>query len=323
MSEWEMSPTKSGLVSIGTHRLHVSVSGPVRRHSPLDGLHTNDPVVIVFPGSGESSSSWPRVQEVVSKFARIVLYDRSGLGQSDDAPHTAINQAATAAKELRTLLEVTQISGPYVLLAHSYGGVVCREFLHLKNEDVAGMVLADSATERQPEYFSMPNPDLLAVLGDLSYSQVTGLKAGAQLSREEWKARAIDISQRAKGYAAEVAAFYEVCETLGKKNQLNKKILGSRPLSVISCQSFKDYEKIYEAGVKAGNGTPEQQQKFRQWLDHWDDWTKELHRDLLQLSSLTRWVELDCGHNINLLQPDALALETRWVLQNIVTKPLL
>jgi thioesterase domain-containing protein len=286
----------------------------------LDG---NDPVVIIFPGSGESSSSWPRVQEAVSKFARIVLYDRTGLGQSDDAPHAAINQAVTAAQELRTLLEVTQIPGPYVLVAHSYGGIVCREFLHLKNADVAGMVLADSATERQPEYFSLPNPDLLAVLGDLNYAQVTGLKTGAQLSREEWKTRAIDISQRAKGYAAEVAAFYEVCETLGEKNQLKKKVLGRRPLSVISCQSFKDYEKIYEAGVKAGNGTPEQQQNFRQWLDRWDGCAKELHRDLLQLSYLTRWVELDCGHNINLLQPDALVQETRWVIQNMMTTPSL
>lgn len=323
MSEWEISPNKSGLVSIGTHRLYVSVSGPVRRHSHLNGPDGNDPVVIIFPGSGESSSSWPRVQEEVSKFARIVLYDRTGLGQSDDAPHAAMNQAATAAEELRALLEVIQIPGPYVLVAHSYGGIVCREFLHLKNEDVAGMVLADNATERQPEYFRLPDPDLLAVLGNLNYAQVTGLKANAHLSREEWKTRAIDISQRAKGYAAEVGAFYEVCETLGKKNQLNKNILGSRPLSVVSCQSFKDYEKIYEAGVEAGNGTPEQQQKVRQWLDRWDGYVKELHGDLLQLSSLTRWIEVDCGHNINLLRPDAIVQETRWVIQNMATKPSL
>jgi hypothetical protein len=276
--------------------------------------------VIIFPGSGESSSSWPRVQEAVSEFARILLYDRTGLGQSDDAPHVAANRAATAAEELRMLLEVIQVPGPYILVAHSYGAIPSREFLHLKNDNVAGMVLADSATERQPEYFSLPNPNFIAVLGDLNYSQVTGLKAGSQLSREEWRTRAIDISKGAKAYAAEEGAFYEVCETLGKKNQLNKKVLGSRPLSVISCQSFKDYEKVYEAGVKAGNGTPEQQQKIRQWLDRWDSCAKELHRELLQLSSLTRWVEVDCGHNINLLRPDAIVQETRWVIQNMATK---
>lgn len=323
MSEWEISPTKSGLVSIGTHRLHVSVSGPVRHHSHLDGAGGDDPVVIIFPGSGESSSSWPRVQEAVSKFARIVLYDRTGLGHSDDAPHVVTNQAVTAAEELRRLLEVIQIPGPYILVAHSYGGIVCREFLHLKNEDVVGMVLADNATERQPEYFTLPDPDLIAVAGNLNYAEVTGLKSGAHLSHEEWKTRAIDISQRAKGYAAEVGAFYEVCETLGKKNQLTNKILGNRPLSVISCQSFKDYEKIYEAGVNAGNGTPKQQQNLREWLDRWDGCAKELHRDLLQLSSLTRWVELDCGHNINLLRPDALVQETRWVIRNVATKSTL
>ncbi|KAH8695132.1 putative alpha/beta hydrolase [Talaromyces proteolyticus] len=324
MSEWEISTTKSDLVSIGTHQLFVSVSGPIRHLSEGSGVTTKDPVVICFPGSGESSSSWPRVQEGVSKFARIVLYDRSGLGRSDEAPDLPGKKAVAAAKELYALLKVTQISGPYILVAHSYGAIIAREFLHLSSDDVAGMVLADGATERQPEYFHLPDPNIDAVLGNLNFAEITGLKAGAQLSRDEWKTRAIDIFQRFKAYASETAAFYEVCATLREKKQLRRKVLGSRPLSIVKCCSAADYEKIYEAGVRAGNGTPEQQQKFRQWLDGWDNYSKMMQKEVLQLSTCSRWVDLpDCGHNINLWRPDVLVRETQWVIQNMASKPSL
>lgn len=95
LSSWETTSSLSSLVSIGTHRLFVSVSGRLRRtRLSNDGrgaeispghksVWTEDPVVIVFAGAGEASSSWPRVRQSVLQFARILLYDRTGLGKSD------------------------------------------------------------------------------------------------------------------------------------------------------------------------------------------------------------------------------------------------
>lgn len=332
-STWETSLSLSSLVSIGTHQLFVSVSGPPR-HARLqttaldtgtvagyDNTWTNDPVVIVFPGAGESSSSWPRVQESVSRFARILVYDRTGLGKSKSLPRNGSKDAGSkgpaiiAADELCSLLDVLHITGPYLLVAHSYGAIVAREFLHLRSNQIVAMVLADASTERQPDYFRLPDPNMNAIMGNLKFSVVTGLRANAQLSSDEWRTRAIEISQSASAIQDEVAGYEKVCAQLGEKNQFKKCVLGNRRLSVIKCQSFLDYEKMYEAGVEAGNGTREQRQAFRGLLDKWDTWSEELQREQLQLSSNARWIEVSrCGHNINLLRPDVIVQEIQWAL---------
>jgi pimeloyl-ACP methyl ester carboxylesterase len=332
---WETLSSKSSLVSIGTHSLFVSVSGPPRRSRLLPltvgaghdaaattttttttTTWTDNPVVIIFPGAGESSSSWPRVQEKVSRFARAFVYDRTGLGKSDDCHADCKKRVAVnAAEELCKLLQETCISGPYVLVAHSYGAIIAREFLHLRPHQVAGMVLAEGSTERQPQYFRLPDPNITAVLGNLKFSEVTGLKSNAQLSRDEWRTRAIEIGKSAKTVQAEAAAYEDVCRQLGEKNQFSNTVLGDRPVSVIKCRSSRDYEKIFEAGLKAGNGTEEQRREFRYLLDRWETFSENLQREQMRLSSHARWVEVpDCGHNINILRPDVIVQEIQWVL---------
>jgi pimeloyl-ACP methyl ester carboxylesterase len=341
MSAWDTSPSHSGLVSIGRHQLFASVRGPIR---PAYG---HQPIVLIFAGAGESSSSWSRVQEGIAEFARVLVYDRSGLGRSEERPasttssfesadadaeaNAAAGDATTAtiaAVELRMLLRKAGIAGgPYVLLGHSYGGIVAREFLHLvqtdeqENDDdddeaVAGMVLAEGSTERQHRFFRIPDPNILGVMGDLKWSEVTRLKALAQMSRHEWRVRAIEMAQGARTVQAEAAAFVGVCQTLAEKDQCRNRALQDRPLSVIKCRSSLDYERIYRAGIEAGYGTDEQRRAFRNLLDRWDSICDDLQREQLKLSSQSRLIEVpDCGHNVNLLRPDVVVQEVRWVVE--------
>jgi pimeloyl-ACP methyl ester carboxylesterase len=51
------------------------------------------------------------------------------------------------AAELHTLLVNAQIPGPYVLVAHSYGGWIVRIFARDHRDQVAGMVLVDTGEE--------------------------------------------------------------------------------------------------------------------------------------------------------------------------------
>ncbi|KAE8376531.1 Alpha/Beta hydrolase protein [Aspergillus bertholletiae] len=297
------------MISIGTHSLFLSLSGVVRK--------PGEPLVIFLAGAGDVASSYVAVERLVGTFAPIVLYDRSGLGRSQDGPATPT--ATTAATELHQLLHSAGLAAPLLLVAHSYGGIVAREYLHLYPEEVAGMVLADASAERQAELLDDPDLNINAVLGDLKFSQVTGLRDGARLSRDEWRARAVDIARGTPTSQAESAAAMEVCKTLGSKEQYKNQALGDKPLSVIRCHGSQDYQRIYEKGTEVGNGTEAQRAAFRRLLDRWDLHDQRAQTEQLQLSSNHRLTYLpDCGHHVHLIRPDVVALEIRWVRDQIL-----
>ncbi|RDW76885.1 alpha/beta fold hydrolase [Aspergillus mulundensis] len=310
------TPTSATVVSIGTHSLSYTVTGP--------SLDPFDPLVMIFPGAGDVASSYIAVERLLRPFTRTLLYNRSGLGRSTTSPVKADStaqyqgQAVTAARDLSTLLEHARINTPLILLAHSYGAIVAREFLHLHPERVVGMVLVDASTERASEFFKVPDENIGAVMGTLSYARATGLRSQTVLSADEWRVRAKEIIASLDGAAVEAGSFHEVCETLKCKQQFEKQALGNRPLSVIRANTASDYEAIYEKGVAAGNGTEGQRRAFRELLDRWDGIDGMLQGEQLWLSANTRFVRLeDCGHNVHLVRPDVIAEEVRWVRDRV------
>lgn len=80
-----------------------------------------------------------------------------------------------AAEELSTLLKAVDLPGPYVLVAHSYGGCVAREFLHLHVMDVVGLVLSETGTETKCRYAE--EQYRRQVLGDCPLSVIRGESA--------------------------------------------------------------------------------------------------------------------------------------------------
>jgi pimeloyl-ACP methyl ester carboxylesterase len=224
------------------------------------------------------------------------------------------------ATELGVVLENSGISSdtPLLLVAHSYGAIVARELLHLYSERVAGMVLVDASTERASEYFNVPDENIIAVMGDLSYARATGLRSETVLSDEEWRVRAKEIIVSSRATAAEIASFYEVCETLKRMEQFRRQALGKRPLSVVRANTASDYRAVHEKGVPAGNGREEQRAAFRTLLDQWEYIDKQLQEEQLRLSSNTHFFRLEgCGHNVHLARPDVIAQEVRWVRDRI------
>jgi pimeloyl-ACP methyl ester carboxylesterase len=55
--------------------------------------------------------------------------------------------AEDAAADLHSLLSHAGVAGPYVLVGHSYGGLVVRNYASTYPEDVSGLVLVDGLTE--------------------------------------------------------------------------------------------------------------------------------------------------------------------------------
>lgn len=195
LNKWTTSE-KAGFVCVGTHKLYVSTSGPIR----IPG----DPLLIVFPGANAACESWEPVSSLLQDTVRVLLYDRSGLGRSEHGPNR--DTGPVAADELSKLLQAVNLPGPYVLVAHSYGGCVAREFLHLHARDVVGMVLSETGTETKSRYAE--EQYRRQVLGHRPLSVIRGESAfsarrGEDVSVSDEQRRARDGMLEAMGKADE------------------------------------------------------------------------------------------------------------------------
>jgi len=125
------------LVDIGTHRLHINCVGE------------GTPSVIIDSGIGGFSLEWIKIQKSLADNVRVCSYDRAGYGWSDPGPTP--RTTARIARELKTLLSEANISAPYLLVGHSFGGYNIRYFASEYPELTAGLVLIDSS---HPEQFN-------------------------------------------------------------------------------------------------------------------------------------------------------------------------
>jgi hypothetical protein len=108
------------------------------------------PTVILEAGYTASgiSSYGPVILPALARRTRVCTYDRAGDGLSDARPASVRPlTGATQARELHTLLQVVHARPPYVLVGHSYGGMITREFAARYRHQVAGMVLLDASSE--------------------------------------------------------------------------------------------------------------------------------------------------------------------------------
>ncbi len=129
------------MIDLGDGRqTYISEMGPDRRLNSVDGA-APAPTVIFESGIAATSQNWLQVQEQVAGYARAVSYDRGGLGWSSAC--ASARTPTNIARELRHTLRQAGIPGPYVLVGHSFGGLVVRRYAALYPGEVAGVVLVD------------------------------------------------------------------------------------------------------------------------------------------------------------------------------------
>jgi pimeloyl-ACP methyl ester carboxylesterase len=127
----EKSPDR--LVDIQGKKMHILERGQ------------GEPAVVFLTGLICPLEHFYTVQTQVSKMTKTFSYDRSGLGLSDIVD--SVRTFDHVANELRTLLDHENIKGPYILVAHSYGGGIARQFYKQFPEKVAGFVFVDCAND--------------------------------------------------------------------------------------------------------------------------------------------------------------------------------
>jgi pimeloyl-ACP methyl ester carboxylesterase len=130
-------------------------------------------VVVFEAGIAASSVSWSRVQPVVATFTRACSYDRAGLAWSD--PGERKRSVAMFVEELRQLLERAEIAPPYVLVGHSFGGMIIRSFARAYPHDVGGLVFVD--TLHPQEWMNLTSEQLQMLRGGVFLSRVGGVLA--------------------------------------------------------------------------------------------------------------------------------------------------
>src|SRR5262249_44741718 len=134
-----VATARDALLTIDGEKLH------------LETLGTSGPPVVFEAGLGNDSTTWKSVAGPIAAFARVVLYDRPGLGQS--SPLKDKNAAVTAeevATRLHALLVAADIRPPYILVGHSLGGLYVQLFARKYPNDVSGVVLLDASSADAP-----------------------------------------------------------------------------------------------------------------------------------------------------------------------------
>jgi pimeloyl-ACP methyl ester carboxylesterase len=127
-------PTLPGdKVDVGGYQLYLYCTG------------TGSPTVILEAGLEGDDITWKEVQPQVAQFTRVCSYDRAGLAHSDYGPTP--RDARLSAADLHTLLTKAEIAPPYVLVGHSFGGLLIRRYAFDYPDEVDGLIFVDALHE--------------------------------------------------------------------------------------------------------------------------------------------------------------------------------
>ena len=156
-------------------------AGGVRQYIHCEGTPRGATVVLIsgwnsfshraVRSDGSGGGGWfdpanqtdPAVAPAVAQLTRTCWYDRPGLGKSPARAKSVYVTPLSHAIELLAALSAIGERGPFVVVGHSYGGLIARAFALSYPAKTAGMVLLESAWAGQgadqPDDWYWPEPD--------------------------------------------------------------------------------------------------------------------------------------------------------------------
>jgi pimeloyl-ACP methyl ester carboxylesterase len=227
-------------VDIGGRTLNIFCSG------------AGAPPVIFESGGPGPGLEWEAFQPEAAKFTQACWYDRAGEGWSDLGPFPRTSVAIS--NDLHELLKRAGIPAPYVFAGASFGGLNSRVYGGLYPNEVAGMILIDSAHEdelrRAPKFvLGRTAPRFLwhplqmafeaaAFVGllRLTQSSPTQGKDPSQMSREEIIEA---LRQRPKSVVGNVSAGIVLPESYAEGSSVTR--IGDFPLIVLTAGQALDF----------------------------------------------------------------------------------
>jgi pimeloyl-ACP methyl ester carboxylesterase len=162
------SGTFAGQIAIGEGReLYLQCAG------------TGEPTVVLESGIHDSSDTWTisdtkaaPVFTEVSRYTHVCVYDRPGTVRYTNPPALTTRSSPVQmprtlpgmASDLHALLTAARIPGPYLLVGHSYGGMIARSFAQAHPSSTAGLVFVDAFGPNIAQQFGTQWPAYVATL---------------------------------------------------------------------------------------------------------------------------------------------------------------
>jgi pimeloyl-ACP methyl ester carboxylesterase len=226
-------PAPGEMVDVGGYDLHLYCTGEAG----------GAPSVVMDSGLGGTVLDWQLVQPEVAKFARVCTYDRAGMGWSDPGDQPRTSQQIV--KELHTLLgNAGVVEGPYVLVGHSFGGTNMQVYASHYPDEVAGLVLVDSALEDEKAVTLtqslQPSPVLLKIYATIGLTRLPYTLGGEPpgLTSPELEDEQAAISSHRKHVFAVADETSSLQESFNE-NRADPMSLGNKPLMVLSAGSVQ------------------------------------------------------------------------------------
>ena len=247
------------------------------------------PTVILEAGLPASSLTWMSVFSEIADLTRVCTYDRPGYGWSQ--PTDSSRTVETIAQELRMLLQAADVKPPYVLVGHSFGGLLMQLYGTRFPNDFEGMVLVDSSHPDQAHRkLDMEEIEgiarVLKLLGPLGFARVLlPAPAGDPDSRDssvrQLEKELLMSNRTLRTVVAEMSALRESLNQVSESST----DFGSKPLVVLTEGRRRD--------------------------EFWH----ELQADLSALSTNSDWNVVEgAGHFIQHDRPDAVVDAVRSVI---------
>jgi pimeloyl-ACP methyl ester carboxylesterase len=247
--------------------VHAIVSG--------DGQIT----VILEAGYSSISIDWCYVQPEISKVAKVVSFDRGNYGWSRTTRKSMTS--LDSVEEIREVLAQLKIEPPFILVGHSYGGLSMRLFASMYPNEVAGLVLEDSAHENQYVKSSENAKRINQFRRLVTFGYVTSLAGLPRLLKQrigrEFLAKEYDLSLNFTGFTQ--GAFHSAYREYLDSAISAKQLQDSKPLP----------EDLPVIVLSANNQT-------EQWKKH--------QQHLTRLTNNTEQICVDTGHSIHLEKPE-------------------
>lgn len=308
-----------------THRLVNVNEDQVHLIENIPTTPSTLPPVILVSGLGTAGAHWCAVQRSLPPYVHSFAYDRLGTGRSDYPRITTPRTAAVLAIELKATITAAGLQPPYLFVASSYAGIICREYLEKHDGDVAGLIYVDANQENSHVEREWPMEATAKMDTGGGLEGASGLKEGYGCSKTDWeeiKASEAESKERMKtkpeGIPGEAASYFTSLAALGEHNQINRQSLGSRPLSVIVANLTRDFERSYVAGKAAGLGTGEDHEAVERFIKRLPGVEMKLAVDVLRLSSVHRLIYTSvAGHLVYIWEPELVVQEIMWCLKHV------